>query len=252
MNKFCSSFLDLSRQNTYLRNRIENIDVDHGIVFSIESNTQLCDMTIDCVESRLLLVGSQDGHIHIFDVEDPRVWSLDSIKHTSIASICNRRSGGSGFMSKGSPLVCMQWYPVDSGSFISASANKILGIWDTNRLECVTSVSFAQSLSWLSMSPVACSHNLIAVSLGPCSGESSGRAVLVDPLIGCTATTLLGSHSQSGLTQVTWSPRAAYVVVTGGRDGRVLYWDIRFPVKPVYSLNKEHDLQSCLEYSNEG
>ncbi|CAH8292202.1 unnamed protein product, partial [Schistosoma turkestanicum] len=35
------------------------------------------------------------------------------------------------------------------------------------------------------------------------------------------------------------------------RDGRVLYWDIRFPVKPVYSLNKEHDLQSCLEYSNE-
>ncbi|CAH8584953.1 unnamed protein product [Schistosoma turkestanicum] len=144
MNKFCSSFLDLSRQNTYLRNRIENIDVDHGIVFSFESNTQLCDMTIDCVESRLLLVGSQDGHIHIFDVEDPRVWSLDSIKHTSIASICNRRSGGSGFMSKGSPLVCMQWYPVDSGSFISASANKILGIWDTNRLEvCLTFYSIS-------------------------------------------------------------------------------------------------------------
>ncbi|KAH8866000.1 DNA excision repair protein isoform 2 [Schistosoma japonicum] len=101
------------------------------------------------------------------------------------------------------------------------------------------------------MSPVACSHNLIAVSLGPCSGESSGRADLVDPLIGSTAITLLGSHSQSGLTQVIWSPRATYLVVTGGRDGKILYWDIRFPVKPVYSLNKESGLRSDSAYADE-
>ncbi|CAH8627367.1 unnamed protein product [Schistosoma intercalatum] len=250
MNGFHHTLLDHQYRNSHLQNRIQDIDVDHRVVFSFESNAQLCDMTIDSVESRLLLVGSQDGHIYVFDVEDPSFFSLDSVKHTSIASVCNR-SKSSRFLSKGSPLVCVQWYPVDSGSFTSASANKILGIWDTNRLECVTSVSFAQSLSWLSMSPVACSHNLIAVSLGPCSGESTGRAVLVDPLMGCTVTTLLGSHSQSGLTQVTWSPRAAYVVVTGGHDGRVLYWDIRFPTKPIYSLNRENDPQSDLGYSNE-
>ncbi|CAH8627482.1 unnamed protein product [Heterobilharzia americana] len=239
-------------KGTYVWDRLQEVDVDHGIVFNFESNSQLCDMALDSVESRLLIVGSQNGFLHIFDVENPSVWRLDMIQYRLVACVRNKvNREESQSLVKESPLVCVQWYPVDSGAFISASVNKTLGIWDTNRLECVTSVCLSQSLSWLSMSSVACNHNLIAVSLGPGSEESCARAVLVDPLIGSTAITLLGGHSQSGLTQVVWSPRASYLVVTGGRDGKILYWDIRFPLKPIYSLNKEIGPQIDLVYSSE-
>uniref|UniRef100_A0A094ZZC3 Uncharacterized protein n=1 Tax=Schistosoma haematobium TaxID=6185 RepID=A0A094ZZC3_SCHHA len=53
MNGLHHNLLDHQYQNTHLRDRIQDIDVDHRIVFSFESNAQLCDMTIDSVESRL-------------------------------------------------------------------------------------------------------------------------------------------------------------------------------------------------------
>nr|CAH8869734.1 unnamed protein product [Trichobilharzia regenti] len=239
-------------RSTYLWNRIQEVDVDHRVQFDFESKICLCDMALDTVESRLLLVATQDGFMRIFDVESPYMGCADSVLHKSVASLRNspcQESMNSAI--KHFPIMCVQWYPVDSGAFVSASLDKVFGIWDTVRLECVTSIRFPQSLTWLSMSPVSCYHNLIAISLGTCSGDHNSRAVLVDPRVGSTVSTLLGGHSQLGLTQVVWSTRASYTLVTGGRDGKILYWDIRFPLKPVYSLDKESGSQSDLAYSPE-
>nr|CDS27746.1 DNA excision repair protein ERCC 8 [Hymenolepis microstoma] len=78
-------------------------------------------------------------------------------------------------------------------------------------------------MTWASLSSCATEHNLIAVSLNKIHER---HTVCIDPLVGAPCLSLLGGHTEPFLTQILWI------------DGRVIFWDIRVPSKPVAALNK--------------
>ncbi len=86
-----------------------------------------------------LLVGNMDGSILLYDTQDvqespdggsvfPKVAHLTTVP----SSILPSRLQSSSSMG---PSVCLQWNPVDTGSFINVALDKTLKIWDTNRAE---------------------------------------------------------------------------------------------------------------------
>ncbi|KAG5445769.1 WD repeat-containing protein ATCSA-1 [Clonorchis sinensis] len=229
--------------------RMLQLDVDYDIVFSCSAVGAINDLCLDELDTRYLLAGYQDGSIVLFDmdatsdVDGQQIYQqLARIDKCPTLQHSTRR-----FRNELSPLVCIQWYPVDTGAFFTASLDKTVRVWDTNRLECVDVVELPASVSWIDLSKCATTHNLVAAALG---SSEDGRAVLIDPIIGATALTLSGGHSPSGLSQVLWSIRSPHVVITGGHDGRVLFWDIRVTSKPVCSLDKYGD-PSGSPYSSE-
>ncbi len=68
-----------------------------------------------------------------------------------------------------------QWYPVDSGVFVSGSTDGRLLVWDSNSLRPVDSYSFEHGVAHLHWSPVAGHSPLLAVA-----PRGSSHVVLVD------------------------------------------------------------------------
>lgn len=68
-------------------------------------------------------------------------------------------------------------------------------------------------MTWASLSTCAKEHNLVAVSL---SKIHERHTVCIDPLVGAPCLSLLGGHTAPFLTQVLWSARSAFVLLTAG------------------------------------
>jgi len=192
-------------------------------------------------------LGGTDGSILLYDTQSPNEFDaegetrvtqvfpnldrVDSIPTSLIPSISSSSTTSSLKAS-----LCLQWNPVDTGMFITASVDKTLKLWDTNRFECVDVIGIQEQITWAAMSPFAVEHNLIAVSLHQTvSGER--QAAIIDPLVGAPTLSFRGGHSQPIVSKVLWSLRNSFTILTTGDDGRILFWDIRLPVKPICSLD---------------
>ncbi|CAL8094676.1 unnamed protein product [Calicophoron daubneyi] len=210
---------------------IFGLDVDYDQCFQTTASGPIRDIVLDELECSYLLAGFHDGSLVLFSVNsDSNTYSqLAHVRGSAKMDPYSKRS------QRTSLVTCMEWYPVDSGLFFTASVDKCIRIWDTSRMECVDAIELLESISWISLSRCATSHNLVAASMGP---AGDGRTLLVDPIIGAVAITLAGGHSHPGSSTVSWSPRASHSVFTGGYDGRILLWDIRFPTTPMHSLDK--------------
>ncbi|VDL99491.1 unnamed protein product [Schistocephalus solidus] len=179
------------------------------------------NVIVTWLKDAILLSSSVDGSLLLFDTGNPiygdngkltfpKLARIDTIPDSLFTNL--RRSPHSGL----SPSNCVQWNPVDSGFFITTSIDKTLKIWDTNRLECVDLIETAESMSWAALSPIAVEHNLIAVAL---TQSCDRQAILVDPIIGAPALSLRGGHTESHLSQIVWSMRSSFVVITAGYNG---------------------------------
>ncbi|VDN99386.1 unnamed protein product [Rodentolepis nana] len=232
-----------------LENRInlDKFDVDYSIKFDEENRGPITDISIDPVESRFLLAANSNGSLLLYDTHCPFVTQdVGGCKSSTFRSLTHITSVPSTLLGTGdagpnssdgrlSKSLCVQWNPVDTGSFFTVSVNSTLRIWDTNRGECVEAISTIEPMTWASLSSCATEHNLIAVSL---SRVHERHTVCIDPLVGAPCLSLLGSHTEPYLTQILWSARSSFVLLTAGIDGRVIFWDIRVPSKPVAALNK--------------
>ncbi|BHF75851.1 DNA excision repair protein ERCC-8 [Sparganum proliferum] len=197
---------------------VAQLDVNYSIHFDPSQRTPSIDIALDDVECRYLLSSNADGSLHLFDTGNPicgdngkltfpKLARIDTIPDNLLTNV--RRSAHSGL----SPSNCVQWNPVDSGFFITTSLDKTLKIWDTNRLECVDLIETAEPMSWAALSTVAVEHNLIAVAL---TQSCDRQAILVDPIVGAPAISLRGGHTDSHLSQIIWSMRSSFVVITAG------------------------------------
>lgn len=57
---------------------------------------------------------------------------------------------------------CVQWYPKDSGLFVTGSMDKTLKIWDSNRMRPVETVKFEGRICQVHMSANTASKCLVA------------------------------------------------------------------------------------------
>ncbi|GIY04002.1 DNA excision repair protein ERCC-8, partial [Caerostris extrusa] len=159
-----------------------------------------------------LLSGANNGNIAIHDL---RNYTGNLSFESQIICVIKRNAP---FYHKYS-IKTLQWYPFDTGSFTSCSADKTVKIWDTNELKPADTFIMADNVAGHHMSTVSPSSALIAVAL------EHPHVLLLDPRSGSRSHELRG-HGKATVA-VRWSPSSEYLLATGCLDGRILLWDIR-------------------------
>ncbi len=97
-------------------------------------------LQIDGSEARYLLAGASDGSVGVYDTQ--KATTFDSITHTAKheALFTVDKSVPQGHMYSVSSV---QWYPVDTGLFVTGSFDNNINLWDTNTLQVPHKSSFS-------------------------------------------------------------------------------------------------------------
>ncbi|KAK3913940.1 DNA excision repair protein ERCC-8 [Frankliniella fusca] len=173
-------------------------------------------------EGRYLLSGCSDGSIYIHDIYN--FTGSPSFTANSVQVIDRNHKFAHKYSTE-----CVQWYPQDSGLFVTGSMDKSLKVWDSNRMRPVETVRFVGRIFQVHMSSKASSKCLVAVA----GTESIVR--LVDLTTGSCTHELRG-HERAVLT-CRWSPCDEFLLTTGGCDGRIIVWDARSGKSALRVLN---------------
>lgn len=199
---------------------------------------------IDQTEGRFLLAGSRDATVSIYDISK---WGTDHhLKGKSPSSRprhCVYSSIARSVADRTDPFVNVQWYPSDSGAFVSASTQGFLSVWDTNVMIPVVHWEPLSSIYCMHLSPsIGRAQNLAAV--GAKQGSTTG-CKLVDVQSGAISHSLVGH--QGGITAVQWSPLSDVVLASGSTDGTIRLWDIRKAGSRscLTVLDRDRDFDPC-------
>ncbi|XP_077981319.1 DNA excision repair protein ERCC-8-like isoform X2 [Glandiceps talaboti] len=199
----------LARAETTRRTYSLDLSKEREVQRIHESGVNCLD--IDPVEGRYLLSGGQDCKIGIYDIE------CRPQEHKTCEPVCTI-GRSSRYVHKYS-VETVQWYPHDTGMFTSSAMDKKMKVWDTNTLRPAEVFPFETNIYSHDMSPVATKHCLIAV------GTNISQVYLCDLKSGA-ATHILKGHKGAILT-VKWSTRDEFLLATGGRDSKLMLWDVR-------------------------
>ncbi|XP_045157831.2 DNA excision repair protein ERCC-8-like [Mercenaria mercenaria] len=169
-------------------------------------------LDVDLIERRYLLAGGADGFIIIYDICN----TTGEVKYTcpSVGSIALNNRHRHKFS-----VETVLWYPLDTGMFTSSGTDKLLKIWDTNRLKPADQYEFSGVVCNHHMSPIATKHCLIAVA------TQSSSVKLVDLKSGSSTHSLKGHNK--GVFNVKWSPYHEFILASAGADNKIFLWDIR-------------------------
>eukprot|EP00934_Nitzschia_sp_Nitz4_P000973 Nitzschia sp. Nitz4//scaffold199_size41809//13893//15257//NITZ4_007449-RA/size41809-exonerate_est2genome-gene-0.3-mRNA-1//-1//CDS//3329540558//973//frame0 len=189
-------------------------------------------LSIDQTTGRFLLAGSADGTLSIYD-QSPwgRASSIEKCHQVfPVAQTIKVRRGpldDSLTVPRGhsAGITHVQWYPVDSGAFLSLSLDETLLFWDTNQMLPVSRVC-----PWVSTAPSpgprwGVAHLGVDPSLVVTGSSHYPSVTLVDLRSGSCSHQLTG-HT-AGITSVQWCPTSSYILASGSRDGTIRMWDIR-------------------------
>ena len=133
----------------------------------------------------------------------------------------------------------VQWYPVDSGCFMTAGNDQRVIVWDANALDVATDFVFEEAVYKARMPSRPSTHCLIAVAL-----EKSGIR-LCDIVSGACTHTLVGHASDDtsrNVLTLAWCPGSEFVLASGGIDGSIRFFDIRRP--GAYMVLDQHNSRS--------
>ncbi|CAL1263497.1 unnamed protein product, partial [Larinioides sclopetarius] len=112
-----------------------------------------------------------------------------------------------------------QWYPFDTGLFVTSAMDQKLKIWDANILKPADTISVDYNISGHHMSSVSTQHTLIAVAM------KYPHIILLDPRSGSRCHELRAHRT--GVASVRWSSISEYLLASGGVDSKIFFWDIR-------------------------
>ncbi|CAN1135674.1 WD repeat-containing protein ATCSA-1 [Linum perenne] len=173
-------------------------------------------LQVDLTEGRYLLSGAADASAAVFDVQRATEYEGGGViaKHRPIFSIDKQHRAGHKFS-----VSTAIWYPIDTGLFVTGSYDHYIKVWDTNSTQLVMNFKIPGKVYRTAMSPLATSHMLIA------AGTEDVQVRLCDIASGAFAHTLSGHRD--GVMTVEWSTSSEWVLITGGCDGAIRFWDIR-------------------------
>ena len=188
-------------------------------------------LDVDPTECRYLLVGSADSNVSIFDLADPVGVRAKDHRLEPIVAEHPPREGHAYAVN------CVQWYPFDTGLFISGGMDGKVLLWDTNTLQVAQTLEVGQGVHAVHMSSRAQAHQLIA-----CASDSRDVR-LCDPRSGATSHVLFGHRD--AVWSVRWSPASEFALASGSVDGTVRVWDVR-RAGHLAVLDQHNDLEARL------
>ncbi|XP_064385790.1 DNA excision repair protein ERCC-8-like [Halichondria panicea] len=209
----------------YGSQRFVDIELSSRREFVKGHKNGVTSMDIDRQSGRYILSGGSDttGTILLHDTLCPP----GSTHQYPIVS--NTFSPISNSEQNTSYAICsIQWYPHDTGMFVTSSADRTVKVWDTNEMCPVESFKFTKPV-YTHVMAAAQSHCLIAV------GGKECEITLCDIHSG-SSTHILRSHNLPVMS-LAWSPHNDFTLASGSQDNRVLLWDIRKAAGPLMSLD---------------
>ena len=184
----------------------------------------IATLSLDPVEGRFLLSGGIAGQIYVHDTFDQSEGSLQVVARIPQATRYAHKYS----------VETVQWFPIDTGTFTSSSMDKTLKLWDTNRLKPVFVARFNGRVYKHHQSRVNCNLVLLATD--------ESHAQILDLHTSSKTHMLTGAHIGRVL-QCQWSPVVEHLCVTGGSDGRVCVWDVRYTRGHLAALDIDHTNQ---------
>lgn len=205
--------------------RVKSIKLSqHGEMEQVHKSGINC-VDIDIGEGKYLLSSSSSGTIAIHDIEE--CFYGDRFQCKVVASVGKREEN-----SHKHSVETVQWYPKDTGMFLSSSVDQTLRVWDTNALQVVEKFRLEGIVYHHQMPVNARKHCLVATAC------EDSRVYLCDLKSG-SAIHILKGHTKA-VVSVAWSPRNEYFLATGSRDSKVLLWDVRKAVGSILSLDQHN------------
>uniref|UniRef100_A0A667XAV1 DNA excision repair protein ERCC-8 n=1 Tax=Myripristis murdjan TaxID=586833 RepID=A0A667XAV1_9TELE len=180
---------------------------------------------IEVIEGRYMLSGGADGVIVIYDLENYTGKPQYTCKATCTVGRSNQH------VHKFS-VETVQWYPHDTGMFVSSSFDKTMKVWDTETLRPAEVFQFDGNVYCHHMSPIARKHSLIAV------GTKNPKIQLCDLKSGSSIHVLQGHRAE--ILSVRWSPRYEHILATASADSRVKVWDVRRASGSLFTLDQHN------------
>ncbi|GMH03188.1 hypothetical protein Nepgr_005027 [Nepenthes gracilis] len=206
-NSFSSRIRSSRISSLHLSNFKEIVSPHRGAVNSLQ---------VDLTEGRYLLSGASDGSAAVFDIQRASEFEGGGLiaRHKCIFVVDKQHQHGHRYA-----VSSAIWYPVDTGLFMTGSYDHYINVWDTNTTQVVMNFKMPGKVYRIAMSPLATSHMLIA------TGTEDVQVRLCDITSGAFAHTLSGHRD--GVMTVEWSKASEWVLITGGCDGAIRFWDIR-------------------------
>ncbi|KAG5280707.1 hypothetical protein AALO_G00063110 [Alosa alosa] len=205
--------------------RVLSLELNHNRDVARIHGNGVNSLDIEVIEGRYMLSGGADGVIVIYDLEN----GSRKPQYTCKAMCTVGRS--SRHVHKFS-VETVQWYPHDTGMFISSSFDKTMKVWDTETLKPAEVFQFEGNVYCHHMSPIARKHTLIAV------GTKDPKVQLCDIKSGSRIHVLQGHRGE--VLSVKWSPRYEHILATASADSRVRVWDVRRASGSLFTLDQHN------------
>lgn len=169
-------------------------------------------LDVDSIEGKFLVSGSADGTIHIYDL-----FNYTGLPHftSKLLYQIDRKNKNAHKHS----IECVQWYPFDTGVFLTSGMDKHLKIWDANNMMPADIIQFEGKVFQHHMSSVCSSKKLVAIA------SSINQVILVDLISGSNTHELRG-HTSAILT-CRWSTKDEFLLASGSCDNKIILWDVR-------------------------
>lgn len=206
--RFLSNRIRSSRiPSLTLSNRKEILSAHRGSINSLQ---------VDLTEGRYLLSGAADASVAVYDIQRASDHHGNGwiAKHSPTFVVDKRHENGHKYA-----ISTAIWYPIDTGLFITGSYDHHVNVWDTNTTQVIMNFIMPGKVYRTAMSSLATSHMLIA------TGTEDVQVRLCDIASGAFSHTLSGHRD--GVMSVEWSTSSEWVLITGGCDGAIRFWDIR-------------------------
>ncbi|XP_068314181.1 WD repeat-containing protein ATCSA-1-like [Pyrus communis] len=177
-------------------------------------------LQLDLTEGPYLLSDASEASTPVFDVQRGTDYGGGAItRHKCLFAVDKQHERGHKYA-----VSSAVWYPVNTGLFVTGSYDHHINVWDTNTTQVVMDFKMSGKVYRTAMSPLATSDMLIA------AGTEDVQVRLCDIASGAFAHILSGHREGPKcciFMTVEWSTSIEWVLLTGGCNGAIRFWDVR-------------------------